>query len=220
MPLNLSHLNPEQLKKYVRHVSAGEMLFQQNDLGNTMFVIVSGTLTLLETRGEAQFVVGSLAIGQVLGEKALLTESPYRRTYSARAEENSTLLEFDNKHLKLIEAIVPNFTSRILSIAAKRLDRANSIISLLRSLDPVERVVNTLLFLAEDAPKAGTGGLEIEATPEDINQVCHVPMPIIQDCLKLLYSAKILHATKKGILITDVNALRQYFPELKERVAA
>lgn len=220
MALSLGNLNPEQLKKYVRQLSAGETLFEQGDLGNTMYIIVSGTFTLLEKRNESHFVVGTLSVGQVLGEKAMLTESPYRRTYTARAEEPSTLLEFDNKNLKMVENIIPNFTSRILQIAAKRLDRANKLISLLRSMDPIERVVSAVLFICEESGKQTPDGIVVPLTAHDINQICHVEGAIISECLDLMKAARIIVFQKDTAVIPDLNALKQYYPELKDRVAA
>lgn len=220
MSLNLGNLKPEQLKKFVRQLSAGETLFEQGDLGNTMYIIVSGSFSLLEKRDGAFFVVGTLSVGQVLGEKALLTESPYRRTYTARAEEPATLLEFDNKNLKTVENIIPNFTSRILQIAAKRLDRANKMITILRSMDPIDRVVNAILFICEESGKQTPDGVVVTLTATDINQVCHVDKTIIGECLELMKTAKVIHVQKDTAVIPDLNALKQYYPELKDRVAA
>lgn len=220
MSVSLGSLNQEQLKKYVRVLTAGEILFEQDDLGNTMFIIVSGSVSVLEKRNEAQFLVGNLAAGQVLGEKAMLTESPYRRSYTVRAETNVTLLEFDNRNLKLVENIIPNFASRILQIAAKRLDRTNKLITILRSLDPIDRVVNTVHFLAQEEGKQTSEGIELSLTVEDVFQVCNVDKQVIHDCLELMKSAKIIQYVKDVAVITDLNALKQYYPELKDRVAA
>lgn len=220
MAFNFGNLKPEQLKKYIRQLSPGETLFEQGDMGNTMYIIVSGTFSLLEKRDESYFVVGSLSVGQVLGEKAMLTEAPYRRTYTARAEDACTLLEFDNKNLKMVEQIIPNFTSRILQIAAKRLDRANRLITLLRSMDPIDRVVSAILFLCEESGKQTPDGVVLALNVSDINQVCHVDKVVIAECLELMKTAKIIVVQKDTVVIPDLNALRQYYPELKDRVAA
>lgn len=220
MPVNLGNLNPELLKKFVRQISPGDNLFEQGNLGNTMFIIVAGSFSLIEQRGDSEYVVGTLSSGQILGEKAMLTETPYRRTYTARAIDSATLLEFDNKNLKHVENIIPNFTSRILQIAAKRLDRANAMITILRSFDPVERVVSSIVFLAEDTGKQTPEGLTFSLEVEDIHRICHVNKAVIEDCLNVLKSTKILHFQKDTVTIRDLNALQQYFPELKDRVAA
>ena len=63
--MNLANLNEELIKKFVRTISTGEILFKQNDLGNTMFIIVGGEIELLDNHGEKEknYVVGTLGIG-------------------------------------------------------------------------------------------------------------------------------------------------------------
>lgn len=220
MKLSIANLNEDQLKKFIRQFSNHEYVFHQNDMGNTMFVIIAGSIELLDNRNGQEFVVGTLTPGQVLGEKAMLTESPYKRTYSARTKDDTSLLEFTNKHLKIVEAIIPDFASRILQIAAKRLDRANRIISILRPLDPFARLIAAIEFLADEGGKKVAEGVEVPMGVADIEQLCSIDPQIIASSLEAFVDAKILRKTKNGYLLTDKHALSQYLPDLKERIAA
>jgi CRP-like cAMP-binding protein len=209
-------LNEEQIKKFARALSPGDFLFRQNDMGNTMFVIVSGHMEIVEHRGDAEFVVGVLAAGQLIGEKAFLTDAPYRRTYSARAKSDVNLLEFERKHVKIVESIIPNFALRILQIAASRLDRANKIIDVLRRNTVAEKLVYALLFYKEEGGKHVSEGYELEISLDDIVQLTNLDRDVIKMFLDTLIRKKVLRATAKGFVLADEQVLLQVIPELKE----
>lgn len=216
----LANLNDEVLKRFVRSLSSGELLFEMGEMGNTMFIIIQGTMEMLEERGTDSVVVNVVGPGEVIGEKAILSESPYKRGYTARAKSEVTLLEFESKSIRLIEAVIPNFTHRILQMAASRLDRANHLIRVLRSLDPVERIIKCIQFLASQHGVKTSEGVEVNITIHDIYNVIYVEKQTIEFCLNQLTNKKILRKTKSGFLLTDANAMDQYASELRERVAA
>jgi CRP-like cAMP-binding protein len=213
-------LNSEQLRKFTRTVATGEFLFHQNDLGNTMFVIIEGEIELVEHRRNEEFVVGIMGVGQILGEKAFLTEVPYHRTFSARAKVNCSLLEFERKHIKIVETIIPNFALRILQIAAQRLDRANKIIKLLHYWNPIERLARGILFFNDESGKQTTAGYEITITPDDLVQLTNVNRDTINMVLEELTRAQIIRTSKNGMLLTDPDKLLQFVPDLSQKIAA
>ncbi len=213
-------LNEEQLKKFARLYSPGEYLFRQGDLGNTMFIIVGGQIELIEERDGNSTMVAMISPGQVLGEKAFLTDIPYRRTFSARAKVQTPTLEFDRKNLKVVETLIPDFATRMLGVAASRLDRSNRIINILRPFDPAERFVQVVLFLRDDVGIKGSEGVEFPIDPSDFYQLGNLDKTTTEFCLNSVLKINILKKTKKGYVIVDENALRQYVSELRERVAA
>lgn len=211
--------NDELLKKFVRHLVPGEVLFRQNDLGNTMFIIIQGTIELIENRVDHEFIVGYFSNGEVLGEKAMLSEKPYPRTYGARAKTETTLLEFETREVKIVEGIIPNFTTRILQIAAQRLDRANRLIKVLRPTDAFQRFVAAIHFFSEDGEKSADG-TEVALTIAAIEEVAAIDLELIEQCVAELFRLKIARKTKTGFTIADPQAVDQAIAEFKERVAA
>jgi len=73
----------EQLKK-------GQMLFEEGDHGDIAYVIDSGEIEILKTSEDRQVLLNVLNPGDVVGEIALLDESP--RMAGARAGSDTTLL--------------------------------------------------------------------------------------------------------------------------------
>lgn len=215
-----SGINDEALRKFLRTLSPQEFLFQQGEMGNTMFIITSGSIELVEKRGAEQVVVGTLGPGQLLGEKAVLQETPYPRTYSARAKAECSLLEFEMKNIKIIAAIIPDFTLRILQTAAKRLDRANELIDLLRPFDPAMRMVKCLRFLARQSGVKTAMGIEISTSIEEIYSIASIDRGLIGKYLNLLVVNKILLPGRSGFILVDENALEQFAPQLGDRAAA
>ncbi|NOY81800.1 MAG: peptide cleavage/export ABC transporter [Kiritimatiellaeota bacterium] len=70
--------------------SAGEVVFEQGDAGDTFYVVYSGRIRILMRRNGSDVNLGVLRKGDHFGESALITDHP--RTATARAVEDSVLL--------------------------------------------------------------------------------------------------------------------------------
>lgn len=212
--------NDERLGRLIRSLSKDEALFKQGDLGNTLFIILQGSIELCEDRDGQLVVVDSLSAGEVIGEKALLSETPYRRSYGAVAKEETALLELDAKSLKTVENLIPDFATRLLQITVTRLDRANRLIQLLKSLDPLERLIESLLYIAKEKGKKTRDGVEVADVVQQLYLITYLEKDFIKICLEQMAKAKRLKFNQKIAVISDEAALQQYLPELRERMAA
>lgn len=65
------------------HYEPGEAVFEQGDIGDSLFMVLAGQLEVSQTNGGAEQVVSRLGPGQYFGEMALLGRHP--RTATARA---------------------------------------------------------------------------------------------------------------------------------------
>lgn len=74
----------------VEELAKGEMLFEEGDKGETAYVIDTGEIEILKASEDRQGLLNVLSAGDVVGEIALLDESP--RMAGARAGEPTTLL--------------------------------------------------------------------------------------------------------------------------------
>src|SRR5512132_666 len=70
--------------------SAGEMVFHEGDPGRALFVVVEGTVEIIEATPGGEHLVRTLGAGDAFAERALLYES--RRTPSARVATPARLL--------------------------------------------------------------------------------------------------------------------------------
>jgi NTE family protein len=76
----------------IRTLAAGEWLFHQGDVGDAMFLVLSGRLEVVLEHPQ-QEVVRVMGRGGVVGELALLTEAP--RSAGIRARRDTELLALD-----------------------------------------------------------------------------------------------------------------------------
>ena len=100
---------------------AGDWLFREGDPGDTLYVLRSGRLEIVQETGGNDMVIRSLPSGAVLGELALLTQEP--RSASARARRDSTLLAVSREaFLELLESD-PAFATSLSRTMAELLAR-------------------------------------------------------------------------------------------------
>jgi CRP-like cAMP-binding protein len=81
-------------------VWSGDYLFREGDPGDSMYVLERGTVSvLISSRGREQ-IVGTLGIGDCIGEMALMDASP--RSASIRAEEHCIAVEISSSCLNRV----------------------------------------------------------------------------------------------------------------------
>ncbi|MBY0369128.1 Crp/Fnr family transcriptional regulator [bacterium] len=216
---SLEQLRDGVLNRFTIQVPVGTTLFKQNDKGNTLYVIIEGSVKLTHKLQNMERIITTLGPGEIVGEKALLAV-PYRRAFTAIAETDVTALEFDGQSLKAIAAKAPDFSLKLLQIVILRLDRANGLIAALQTQNPIERVANYLNFLCLHQSKASPSGVEIETTADLIQMATCVPIEVIRDCLDELEGEKILIKKGNGYQVPDPSALGQHTTAMKERIAA
>src|SRR6266511_3396281 len=100
----------------------GDVVFEQGDRGDRLFIVKSGVLEVLSTPtdGTEQVPVAYLGAGEVLGELALLTGSP--RSATVRSPERAELFMVEKPvFLDLMETL-PAFSRNLRLVLAKRLE--------------------------------------------------------------------------------------------------
>lgn len=208
------------LSKLVRNLSAGEYLYRQGDMGNTMFLILEGTVHLFHQNQQSERLVWTLSTGDVIGEKILFGGLPYKRSTTAQAKTNVSAIEFDSKHLKAINAKFPDFTIRVLKMMSERLDQANELISILQSKDDVERIMNYLTFFGRVHSSKTPAGLEIVVTAMEIAHVVNAPEHLVGNILEELKRKNLLRNNEKGYVIIDAESLQEVSSDMKQKMAA
>ena len=113
--INIFRNAPDQ-----RTLAAGEVLFQEGDTGDVMYAVVEGSLHL--TVGGR--VVDEVQVGQIVGEMALIDESP--RSATAAAATDTVVAPVDRKRFVYLVQEHPTFALQVMELMAARLRRANS----------------------------------------------------------------------------------------------
>jgi CRP/FNR family cyclic AMP-dependent transcriptional regulator len=99
--------------------SAGQTIFEAEEVGTTMYVISEGEVELrigsniLETAGP----------GLIFGEMALVDQSP--RSAAAVAKTNCKLVPVDQRRFEFLVQQTPFFSLQVMRIMADRLRRTN-----------------------------------------------------------------------------------------------
>jgi CRP/FNR family transcriptional regulator, cyclic AMP receptor protein len=103
-----------------RSVSAGEVIFEQGDRGDRMYVVRDGTVAL--KKGDE--VIDKTAGPGIFGEMALIDDEP--RALSAVADTDAELVEIPARHFWVLVHETPYFAHLVMSVMASRLRRAGS----------------------------------------------------------------------------------------------
>ncbi|MBY0371337.1 Crp/Fnr family transcriptional regulator [bacterium] len=161
------------LKPYIRRYKAGEELFEQGEVGNTLFIIAEGTVQLTATRDEQELFISEIAPGHVLGEKAIVGKSPHKRFFGARAKTDVVAMEMSSIDMEDLEnknpSIVIRIFERIGKISVERLDRIDHLIKVLRPANNVERLIYLVIHFCH---------FEGQKTPQ--GTLVHLPMDTIR----------------------------------------
>ncbi len=100
----------------------GEMLIRQGSGDKSLYIILSGTVSI--TRGQSDAVLAVLSPGEILGEMAFL--AAIRRSANAVAREPVIALKLDKDHFDRLSAeIREKFKDRIIEKLVNRLEAAN-----------------------------------------------------------------------------------------------
>jgi NADH dehydrogenase len=102
---------PVQLKIEYRsginhlHYASGETIFHKGDVGDYLYIIAKGKVSVLETKDGKEIPIATLEQGQYFGEMALLKEK--RRSATVRCIEDCELLAIRKQDFHLL---ITNFT--------------------------------------------------------------------------------------------------------------
>src|SRR6478736_8889707 len=111
-------MNPAELFSHETNplqLAAGEVLFKEGDTGDAMFVLLDGELDVMV----GDTVVASSRRGDLLGEMALIDQSPRSATIIARAP--AQLARLDAQRFQRLIQQHPFFAMHVMKVLAARI---------------------------------------------------------------------------------------------------
>ncbi len=112
-------------KSGIKTFEAGDVLFHENDVAESLYIIQSGQLRLYKPKGKGFIDLAILRSGEVLGEMAYFDEKSRRRSCSAAAMVKTEVVEISFlAFAKTIEGLNPWFKT-IINTLADRLRKTN-----------------------------------------------------------------------------------------------
>ena len=97
----------------------GEIICQEEDEGNCMFVVQSGTVEVSKNLPEGETVLRTMTKGEIFGEIALF--DPKSRSATVRAKGEAIVLRVDKKGFFEKSLIDPTLTFNIILEMSKRI---------------------------------------------------------------------------------------------------
>ena len=104
-------------------VTAGEVVFAENDLGDEMYLVHRGAVDLFQTFGDRDASIGEVTVGGYFGELAVIDDLP--RSASARVRKDGLLLVLNKKDFRSAVQDYPDIALEVLREVSRRLRAAD-----------------------------------------------------------------------------------------------
>jgi signal transduction histidine kinase len=123
-----SDLSDDDLRRVCRdvtelHLEPGELLFEENDHGDSAYVVISGSVEVVKATEGREALVAVREAGSVIGEMALLQEEP--RMASVRARSRTELLSIPKQTLDQLLAVSPSAARSMFRVLIQRMQQTS-----------------------------------------------------------------------------------------------
>ncbi len=151
-----------------KKLAPGEILFNEGDKGDAMYLIREGKIKITKGRGADEKVLAVLKEGDFFGEMAIIDGSP--RSATATSVENTSLLVIDKETFR--NKIKENpLIEYVLETLSRRLRATDEQIRLLTIKSEERRVVAYIITKARENGKTTSEGVEV--TPFSVESMIH-----------------------------------------------
>lgn len=200
-----------------KRLNAGEILFNEGDKGDVMYLIKEGQVKITKGMGPDERVLAVLKEGDFFGEMAIIDGSP--RSATATAIVPTSLLIIDKETFKAKVRENP-LIEYILETLTKRLRNADEQIKLLTIKSEERRVVAYIITKAKESGKSIPEGIEVSSfSLEQMAYTTGIEVNKIKEYLGKLNQANLMVIKENGFIIKSIADLDDYlrYIALKER---
>jgi CRP/FNR family cyclic AMP-dependent transcriptional regulator len=183
----------ELLRKKGKHFNQGDIIFEENDPADEMYILIAGTVGIHKKVNDSYKLLIELKEGDMFGEMAIIDKKPR----SARAVALTPVRLFpvtDNLLYQLIRSN-PEFTMRLVKILSNRLRESNHQITSLLKGDRKKIVQSHLSTFANLHGKEANNGYIISLNPFLKWAILRVGLDLkdIQEAINLLIKEKMVN---------------------------
>lgn len=189
-------------------VGKGDVLFQEGEPGDRMYIIVDGKVKLGQASGDGrESLLSVLGPGEMFGELSLF--DPGMRTSTATALTDATVLGLSNEQLKPWLDGRPEVATALLQALARRLRRTNEAMADLVFSDVPGRVAKALMDLGEKFGTITPDGLLVthDMTQEELAQLVGASRETVNKALADFAQRGWIQLESRQVLILDVERL-------------
>lgn len=208
-----AHVDDEGLRALAsqmrrRRFRRGEVIFHQDDVGDSLQVVISGSVKIVLPSEEGEeAIIASLQPGEFFGELALLDGAP--RSTTATAIEPTETLSLPREQFLRLLADDPQIVQALLHVLASELRRLTGHVGELHFLDLAGRLAMRLVRLARDVDPTATGRVELNwpFTQSDLAAMIGGTRQSVNRVLSELVDAGHLTIERDALIINDLEEL-------------
>jgi CRP/FNR family cyclic AMP-dependent transcriptional regulator len=186
----------------------GEILFEEGEQGNRLYIITEGKVKLGHTSLDGrENLLAVLGPGEIIGELTLFDPGP--RSTTATAVSPVTLLHLDHSDLSVILDTNPTMAKHMLRALARRLRRTNESLADLVFSDVPGRVAKALLDLADRFGTPTDEGVHVphDLTQEELAQLVGASRETVNKSLADFVSRGWIQLEGRAVTLLDLDRL-------------
>src|SRR5580700_883119 len=186
----------------------GDRLFSEGDVGDKLYIIISGKIKLTRAAPDGRENLQSVhGPGEMFGELSLF--DPVPRTSSASAVTDAELAGLAHDDVRAWLSTRPEVAIHLLRALAQRLRRINDVKADLVFTDVPGRVAKALLDLAERFGVPNSEGIQVnhDLTQEELAQLVGASRETVNKALADFAARGWLTLSAKSVLIIDAERL-------------
>jgi len=187
-----------------------ERLFDEGDLGDSLYLVISGKVKLTRTAPDGrESLVSVHGPGDMFGELAMF--DPTYRTSTAVAITDARLAQIAHDDLRKVLATRPPVALLLLKALAQRLRRATEANTNLIFTDVPGRVAKALLELADKFGSQTDEGTQVnhDLTQEELAQLVGASRETVNKALADFATRGWIQLAAKSVLLIDQDRLRR-----------
>ncbi len=212
-----SELNDDDLAKIAKisvqqSYKKDNMVLIEEEVGATMFIILSGRIKISRISDEGREVILSILVdGDFFGEMAILDGQT--RSANAVTLDNTEMMIIRREDFLQMLYDFPQITINLLKELAHRLRRSDAQIKSLSLQNALGRVASTILRIADDAGIIKQGIVEISHMPpqQDMANMAGTSRETISRVIKTLGQLGYLKKQGSKLFILDYDRFRHDF---------
>ena len=188
------------------------MVLIEEEVGSTMFIILSGRVKISRISDEGREVILSILVdGDFFGEMSILDGQT--RSANAVTLEDSELLLIHRENFLRILHDYPQVAINLLKELAHRLRRSDEQIKSLSLQNAMGKVASTLLRIADDSGIIKQGQVEIPQLPpqQDLANMAGTSRETISRVIKSLGQLGYVKKEGSKLIILDYDKFREDF---------
>lgn len=209
----LRRLSAQELESFLgyavtRQLAKGEALLQQGEAGDSMMIVLSGTLkTCLRSAEGREVVLDYLGAGSILGEMAVFDEKP--RAATVIAIEPASVIVLQRRFVLAFLERTPRAAVRVIQVLCDKLRRTNTRIEDSAGTVTAARLARALLRLIAEhgVPRADAVALGFRISQEELGNYVGLARENVNRYLRRWAEGGLVRLSRGEVTVLDAEAL-------------